>query len=195
MVDRVLVVDDSLTVRMDLTETLEEEGFVVKAASTLDDARALIAAELPDVVLLDLELGEGDDGLGLLKELRASVRTQHLPVILLSSREAVEDRVRGVELGATDYLGKPYKHGPLLNAVAKAVGGASHTVSIPETATGERRPLVLIVDDSTTYREELTVQPVVDPLFARGGLALSYLVGVVDRNVVHPPAMDVKSLA
>lgn len=155
MAECVLVVDDSLTVRMDLQEILEAENFVVKGAATLGEAREHVAAELPQVILLDLELGEADDGLEFLKELRRRARTAELPVILLSAREAVEDRLRGVELGATDYLGKPYRRGPLLTAVNKAIAGATRGVPSPQQATDKRPPLALIVDDSATYREEL----------------------------------------
>ncbi|MEJ7729421.1 MAG: response regulator [Polyangiaceae bacterium] len=103
----VLVVDDSLTVRMDLSEAFEGAGMAVLACGTLDEARRLLASEAVGLVVLDVNLPDGN-GIDLLGELRADTARCSLPVMVLSSEAEVRDRMRALEVGADDYVGKPY---------------------------------------------------------------------------------------
>jgi two-component system NtrC family sensor kinase len=104
---RILIVDDSLTVRMDLGEAFELAGFTNNLCSTLSEARGVLSTGSFDVVILDVLLPDGD-GIEFLREIRANASTAGTPVMLLSSEAEVRDRVRGLNTGADDYVGKPY---------------------------------------------------------------------------------------
>ena len=105
MAERVLVVDDDAPVRRMLERSLAAEGFEVEAAA--DGGAALVAAErsAPDLVVLDVAM-PGLDGLAVCRRLRA----KGLPgaILMLTARDAVPDRVAGLEAGADDYLVKPF---------------------------------------------------------------------------------------
>lgn len=139
---RVLIVDDSLTVRMDLSEVFEDSGFEVVLSASLEAARAEFAAREFDLLILDLVLPDGD-GLGLLAEIRRKKETESLPVLLLSTKAEVADRLSGLWRGADDYVGKPYSAAKILERAKQL------------TERGRQRTLVLVVDDSLTYREQL----------------------------------------
>ena len=101
---RVLVVDDDPALRELLADYLGASGFVVDAAADGVQMRQRIATARPDVLVLDLML-PGEDGLSLARELR---RTSNLPILMLSARGEEIDRVVGLEVGADDYLAKPF---------------------------------------------------------------------------------------
>jgi two-component system NtrC family sensor kinase len=137
----ILVLDDSMTVRMDLTEALEEAGMTVVGASTIAEARALLESERIALALLDVVLPDGD-GTELLAWLRGDPRFAELPVLMLSSEADVKDRVRGLRIGASDYLGKPYDTASVIARVRQ----------LTEAKRGTTRRTVLIVDDSVSTR-------------------------------------------
>jgi two-component system NtrC family sensor kinase len=145
MSERALVVEDSLTVRMDLLEVLEDVEFTVTATGSLHDARAALGDTGGGfrVVVLDVWLPDGD-GVTFLAELRRSPATAHLPVIVLSTEAEAPARLRGLMTGADAYLGKPYDRDEL-GALARALAARTSTPA----AT------VLLIDDSATFRAEL----------------------------------------
>jgi DNA-binding response OmpR family regulator len=101
----VLVVDDEPIVRDVVTRYLERDGHRVVAAASGDEARAKIEHEQPDLVVLDIMLPGETDGLALCRWIRS---TSELPVILVSARGEEADRIVGLELGADDYVTKPF---------------------------------------------------------------------------------------
>src|SRR5213082_2447943 len=101
----VLVVDDEPTVRDVVTRYLERDGHRVLTAEDGDVARKLIEREAPSLVLLDVMLPGKTDGLALYRWIRSS---SELPVILLTARVDEADRIVGLELGADDYVTKPF---------------------------------------------------------------------------------------
>jgi DNA-binding response OmpR family regulator len=101
----VLVVDDEPTVRDVVTRYLERDGHRVVTADDADAARALIEREPPSLVVLDVMLPGETDGLALCRWIRAG---SELPVILLTARADESDRIVGLELGADDYVTKPF---------------------------------------------------------------------------------------
>lgn len=111
-----LVVEDQPEIRAVIVETLERGGFVVVRATTLVEARDRLEAGAFDVVLLDVNLPDGS-GLDLLRELVAGGR---VPVVMLSSRGEEVDRVVGLELGAEDYIVKPFYPRELVTRVRRA---------------------------------------------------------------------------
>ncbi|UEM21429.1 response regulator transcription factor [Skermanella mucosa] len=117
----ILAVDDDEQVQDMLSEYLTREGFRVSLAATGAAMEQALAAEPVDLILLDLRLPDGD-GLALVRQLRAD---SQLPVIILSGKVEAVDRIVGLELGADDYLTKPFDPRELLariKAVLRRVG-------------------------------------------------------------------------
>jgi two-component system OmpR family response regulator len=111
---RILVVDDDEDIRDLIVAQLRQEAYVVDAASTLADVRAALRAAPVDVIVLDLNLPDGD-GLSLCRELRAEGMAT--AIIMVTARGSAIDRVLGLELGADDYLTKPFEPRELLARV------------------------------------------------------------------------------
>jgi two-component system OmpR family response regulator len=109
---RILVVEDEAAMAQLLRRCLVENGFAVDVAATGEDGLWYTGETDYDVIVLDVML-PGMDGFGLLREIRAAGRWA--PVLLLTARDAVEDRVRGLDLGADDYLVKPFAFAELLS--------------------------------------------------------------------------------
>jgi two-component system copper resistance phosphate regulon response regulator CusR len=107
----ILVVEDELKMAKALSEGLEADGYSVQAAHTGEEGFYLVQAQPFDLVILDVML-PGHDGFEILTTLRR--RGVKTPVLLLTSRDAVEDRVRGLDAGADDYLVKPFAFPELL---------------------------------------------------------------------------------
>jgi DNA-binding response OmpR family regulator len=105
MTARVLVVDDDAAIRNALARSLGAEGYSVDVAANGREAFQVARDQTPDLVLLDLML-PGITGLDVCRRLRAA--EQHLPIVLLTARDAVADRVKGLEAGADDYIVKPF---------------------------------------------------------------------------------------
>lgn len=140
-----LVVDDSLTVRMDLAEALEDAGFEVHPCPDLATAGEYLDRPRLALVVLDLLLPDGS-GLDFLRRLRAHAAAADVPVMLLSSEADVRSRVEGMRAGADEYVGKPYDLGQLVARARSLVQRA------PDK---DAAPAILIIDDSATFREEL----------------------------------------
>ena len=104
IVTKVLVVDDEPTIREVVVSYLEREGFTTLEAADGNRARELLESDPPDLVVLDVML-PGTDGLELCRWIRSRSR---LPVIMLTARGEESDRIVGLELGADDYVTKPF---------------------------------------------------------------------------------------
>lgn len=102
---KILVAEDDVHLAHSLQQGLREEGFVVDIARDGHTALEAALAELCDLVLLDISLPEMD-GWEVLRNLRA--RSAYLPVIVLTARDALDDRVKGLSIGADDYIAKPF---------------------------------------------------------------------------------------
>jgi DNA-binding NtrC family response regulator len=103
----ILVVDDSRTMRELLKQQLEECGYAVTAADSGDTAAALLEHAVFDVVITDLMMPGGIDGIGLLEYVRR--RSQHTAVVILTGQSSVDAAVAALKKGATDYFNKPYR--------------------------------------------------------------------------------------
>jgi two-component system, OmpR family, response regulator RegX3 len=138
---RVLVVDDDRELVDLLTFTLRRGGFDVSASSTAGDALRLLMAERPDIAVLDVNLGPMD-GFELLRQIRLR---SDIPVMMLTGRDAEEDRVRGLDLGADDYVVKPFSHRELLARLRAHMrrAGKPWVPAAPETVSLEVGPLRL----------------------------------------------------
>ncbi len=111
---RVLVVEDDPRVASSLTQGLTENGYVAVAVKSAEAALKYLGAQRVDLVLLDLGL-PGRDGLDVLRELRG--RQDATPVLVLTARDALSDRVKGLDAGADDYLVKPFAFTELIARV------------------------------------------------------------------------------
>jgi two-component system, NtrC family, sensor kinase len=144
----ILIVDDSLTVRMDLADAFTAAGMLPRPCATAAEARETLARGAVALVILDVLLPDAD-GVELLKELRALPAMAGVPILMLSSEAEVKDRVRGLQTGADEYVGKPYEIGYVVARARELIAAAQPArVSVSGTA-------VLVIDDSPTFREVL----------------------------------------
>lgn len=132
-VQRLLVVDDDFDIRDSLARYFTREGFRVDAAADAAAARRFIQADPPDLILLDIMM-PGEDGLSLCRDV---AELKAIPVIFLSARTSEADRIRGLEIGADDYVCKPFNPRELLARVRVALRrrGAADRIEAPTTET------------------------------------------------------------
>jgi chemotaxis protein histidine kinase CheA/ActR/RegA family two-component response regulator len=115
-----MVVDDSITVRRVTQRLLERNGMRVLTARDGMDAVTLLQDNIPDVILLDIEMPRMD-GYEVAAYVRNDPRLKDVPIIMITSRVGEKHRARAIELGVDDYLGKPYQEAQLLDAIAPLV--------------------------------------------------------------------------
>ncbi|MBZ0097206.1 MAG: response regulator transcription factor [Sulfuricella sp.] len=114
---RILIAEDDEVLRDGLCRSMRQLGYAVDYADNGKEAVQVLQSELYDLVILDLGLPRLD-GLSVLRQMR--MLNQHVPVIILTARDGVEDRVKGLDLGADDYLTKPFSL-PELEARVRAL--------------------------------------------------------------------------
>ncbi|RVT50205.1 response regulator [Rubrivivax albus] len=124
MTNRLLLIDDDARLTTMLGDYLRRNGFEVETAGSLASGRERLAQDNYDALLLDLMLPDGD-GLDLTRELRASARTRRMPLLMLTARGEPTDRIVGLEIGADDYLPKPFEPRELLARVKALLRRAS----------------------------------------------------------------------
>lgn len=141
--ETVLIVEDERDIMEMIAYNLRREGYQVREATTGESALAAIKAAQPDILLLDLML-PGLDGLEVCRRLKRDAKTEHLPIIMLTAKGDESDVVAGLELGADDYLTKPFSP-KVLGARIKAVLRRKRSA-----APSEHEPVLL---------GELTIHP------------------------------------
>jgi DNA-binding response OmpR family regulator len=175
-VARLLLVEDERKLLRGLQRGLEATGYTVTAAASGDEAQTLLAGQTFDCLVLDWML-PGRDGLALLADLRrAGDRT---PVLLLTARDAVEDRVRGLDQGADDYLVKPFAFAELLARLR----------SLLRRGRADRETVLCVGDVEIDLLERRVVRAGQEvPLRVREFEVLAYLArhrgGVVTRDML-----------
>jgi two-component system, OmpR family, phosphate regulon response regulator PhoB len=128
----VLIVDDEPDIREVIRFALEEAKFRVLEAGHAEEARRLLANEAPDLLLLDWML-PGRSGLEFAQQIKQNPKTRTLPIIMVSARGEEEDRIRGLDTGADDYVTKPFSPRELVarvNAVLRRSGSDGEADSI-----------------------------------------------------------------
>jgi len=105
--NKVLVIDDDRFMVRVISDCLEKEGFAVNGAYDFTSAMDKIYSNAPDIILLDVVLPEMN-GVEICRLLRNDTRTSHVPIIMLTSKVEVEDKVAGLDAGADDYITKPF---------------------------------------------------------------------------------------
>ncbi len=136
----VLIIDDEKDLLELVGYNLEKEGFVVREAADGESGLTAAVRELPDVIILDLML-PGIDGLEVCRSLRSNERTARIPLIMLTAKSAETDRVLGLELGADDYITKPFSPRELTARIKAVLRRASLPQSPPEVI--QRRKLTV----------------------------------------------------
>ncbi len=119
----VLVVDDEPDIREVIRFALEGAGFGVLEAGHADEARKLMASDNPDLLLLDWML-PGRSGLELAQQIKQNANTRSIPIIMVSAKGEEEDRIKGLDTGADDYIAKPFSPREMVarvNAVLRRV--------------------------------------------------------------------------
>ena len=157
---KILIADDSLTVRMDLAEALHLAGFETVLCANIQSAKDALALEGVALVVLDILMSDGR-GQELFEALRHSPTTAQVPVLLLSTQEEFKSRVQTVDAGAVVFIGKPYKLDEVVKqAKARTQVNAYYEAAVSDTqgtsVLGAKR--LLAVDDSITYLQELASQ-------------------------------------
>jgi len=104
---KILIVDDSSAIRNEIRGIIERLGYLVSEAKGGLEVLNRVSIELPDLIILDIMLPD-IDGFKVLNQLKVNVRTKHIPVILLSALEKAEEKAKGLRLGASDYITKPF---------------------------------------------------------------------------------------
>ena len=160
MKPRILIVDESLTVRMDLGDALQSAGFDTVLCADIRSARDALAHERASLIVLDVLLSDGN-GLDFLETLRHSPTTAQVPVLLLSTQEEVKNRVQTMDAGAVVFIDKPYELAELVAQAHEltqfnASGDAAIYAVTGAGLLGAMR--LLAIDDSNTYLQELASQ-------------------------------------
>ena len=119
-VHNILIVDDSKTELMFLSEMLKKAGYAVHTAENAEDARRQIEQARPDLILLDVVM-PGQNGFQFTRSLMRDPRYAEMPIILCTSKNQETDRVWGLRQGAQDYITKPVDRAELLGKI-KALG-------------------------------------------------------------------------
>lgn len=150
----ILVVDDDALLRRSLAFNLEQSGYKTSTAATAEDALAQAQLETPDLVLLDIGL-PGMDGLDALRHMKSRLG---IPVIFLTARRRELDEVLGLELGADDYITKPFDIDVLLAHIKAVLRRASATVAPTDTV----KPVIVgdIIVDPSAHRVTIGERPV-----------------------------------
>ncbi len=181
MASRILIVEDDPDIAELVARYLDKAGFATERVSTGRDALAAIAARLPDALVLDLMLPHLD-GLEVCRTVRAHDKTASLPIIMLTARAEESERIVGLELGADDYLAKPFSPNELvarvralLRRAQRHAGSQAKTLSYGPIALDTERHVV------TTDGRDVT-------LTAKEFLLLEYLLQhrgrVLSRDVL-----------
>ncbi len=167
---RILIVDDDDHNRQLLHVMLAAEGFVLRTAATGEEALAMVTREPPHLILLDVMM-PGMDGCEVAAILKANVATQNIPIIMITSLDSREDRIRGLKAGAEDFLSKPVDRAELCvqveNLLAlKAYGDhydmysrrlelavATHTAALVERTKALEEQVAVCVKQTVTLEE------------------------------------------
>ncbi|MCC8175859.1 MAG: response regulator transcription factor [Bacteroidales bacterium] len=158
---RILVVEDDATLREALLLNLDLEGYKAVGTASAEEALGLPLADF-DLVLLDVML-EGQSGFALARQMKSEPRTSHVPIIFCTARDNEDDMVRGLTLGADDYIYKPYTLRNVLTRVAtvlrrvEAQEEAAHAPAKGISIDKNGRRCLLDGVDAQLVRKELEI--------------------------------------
>jgi phosphate regulon transcriptional regulator PhoB len=148
MKEKILIVDDEKDIVKMLDYNLKKEGFRTISAYDGEDALDSATRENPDLIILDLML-PGIDGLEVCKTLKKETKTAHIPIIMLTAKAQEADKIVGLELGADDYITKPFSPRELIARIKAILRRMQTKAKLPET---------LKIDDITIDFAKIQVQ-------------------------------------
>jgi two-component system phosphate regulon response regulator PhoB len=149
---KLLLVEDDQALAELLEYRFESEGYAVRCTADGDEALLYASEDTPDLVILDWMI-EGTSGIEVCRQLRRNKSTAHVPIIMLTAREAEVDRVRGLETGADDYLTKPFSPRELLARVSAVLRRVRPALAGETLLVGD------IALDAKAHRVERRGQP------------------------------------
>jgi len=132
MLQRILIVEDDPDIAQLVTRYLEKAGYATDHVPSGREALQALAAKLPDAMVLDLMLPQVD-GLEVCRQVRANDATAALPIIMLTARADESERIVGLEIGADDYLAKPFSPNELVARVRAVLRRAKRTAPVAKT--------------------------------------------------------------
>lgn len=181
---KILVVEDEPDIRKLVHYNLAQERFKVVEAEDGETALRAIRREKPDLIILDLML-PGLSGLELCRNLRGGAETARLPILMLTAKAAEADRVVGLEMGADDYLTKPFSPRELVARVKAILRRAEMPSTVTETELYEKGPLKI---NFSTYEVSVRGKPV--KLTLKEFELLRFLVQNPDRVLSRDQLLD-----
>ncbi|MEN9461807.1 MAG: phosphate regulon transcriptional regulatory protein PhoB [Pseudomonadota bacterium] len=153
----ILLVEDEAAIREMLKLSLSKAGFIIEEAESVRQAQTLIFNRLPELILLDWMLPQ-TSGIEFARQLRKEPQTQQIPIIMLTARGEEGDKIRGLEVGADDYITKPFSPRELLARIKAVLRRTSTTVENEQIIVNE-----LILDPAehrvTVLDEEVQIGP------------------------------------
>jgi len=181
MATRVLIVEDDRDIADLVARYLSQAGFATEVIASGRAALAAIAARPPDLLVLDLMLPQVD-GLEICRVVRANAKTSDIPIIMLTARAEESDRIVGLELGADDYIAKPFSPNELV-ARARALLRRAERATLPKIAPISYGPIVVDPETHTVSTGDRVIS-----LTAKEFLLLEYLLlhrgRVLSRDVL-----------
>ncbi len=168
--ENVLVVDDERDILELVKYNLDKEGYRVTVVASGEDALAATRARMPDLIVLDLML-PGVDGLEVCRRLKADAKTRGIPIVMLTAKGSEADVVAGLELGASDYVTKPFSPRVLTARIRAVLRRGDETAD----------------DEATVHIKELTIHP------GRHQVAGRRQAGGAHRHRVPHPAVSGKA--
>ena len=154
MAKRLLVVDDDPGLLLAVSETLRAEGYDVKTARRGAEALVIVAQTLPDLIISDIRM-PGMDGYQLVRNLRSNARTRLVPIVFLTAKDEIADRIQGFRTGVDAYLTKPFEPEELAAIVLAILQRVERTHSDLARMFGEKEDDVreFIRDEELTDAE------------------------------------------
>ena len=149
----ILVVEDEDAIRGMLMMVLEQAGFMPIAAADAEDAQKILDDKLPDLILLDWML-PGMSGAEWARRLKKEALYQEVPIILLTARGEEEDKVRGLEIGADDYMTKPFSPKEHVSRIRAVLRRSGKTQGQPQIVMGD------LILDTEQHRLSINDKPV-----------------------------------
>jgi DNA-binding NarL/FixJ family response regulator len=184
---RVLIVDDEANLLMALEACLRSAGYEVVPAKDAGEALLRLAEGVPDLIVSDVRM-PGTDGYALARHLRASPRTNLVPIVFLTAKDAVADRVEGFKSGVDAYLTKPFESAELLAVVASILERVQRTHSEIARLVGvdPRSEIGFLEDDDLTEAERRVADAVARGLMNKEIAAeLGISVRTVEHHISH----------
>ena len=162
---KILLVEDDIPLAEGLKQSLRNESYAINWVDKGQKAISAILTEIFDVVILDLGLPD-IDGLQVLREIKE--KQQHLPVLILTARDGVENKVKGLDLGAEDYLAKPFDIAELLarlRVIERRLGTSQdNTITIDNITLNNKAQQILMNDECINFsrREYMIIKSLME---------------------------------